>query len=396
MPILKIVKRLCVKTNDVFSPQLAIRFRLYSSKVPLTDCLVKQNISWTSRKIVGFWLVGCAGMVYGAVAIGGLTRLTESGLSMVNWDLIKSMKPPFTKDEWESEFTKYKQFPEYNFKNSTEEITLNQFKNIWLMEYAHRMWGRATGLVFIIPCLIFWKKGLFSNPMKKRMILAGTLLISQGLIGWWMVKSGLDPSQNSNADVPRVSQYRLATHLSLAFVLYSIYLWTGMSHLFTPHEYSTITGVKRFRRMVHGTKGAIFLTIFIGAFVAGLDAGYAYNSWPKYGAHWVPENLFSNKPFWKNFFENGDTVQFLHRNMAYLTLLLISLCWGVGRRLPFKPRTVIALHSLLIAGYAQVAIGISTLIHHIPVWQASLHQNGALTLATMILWLTHEIRRLPK
>uniref|UniRef100_A0A915PUZ9 Cytochrome c oxidase assembly protein COX15 n=1 Tax=Setaria digitata TaxID=48799 RepID=A0A915PUZ9_9BILA len=194
------------------------------------------HLTPSQRRTIGAWLLGCAGMVYGAVALGGVTRLTESGLSMVNWDLFRTMKPPWGKEQWEIEFERYKQFPEYKFKSSNEEMTLAEFKFIWAMEYIHRMWGRALGIVFLVPCACFWAKGRFSSAMKKRMLIAGTLICFQGLIGWWMVKSGLDPNNNSNKEIPRVSEYRLATHLTLAFVLYTVFLWTGLSHIFTPYN----------------------------------------------------------------------------------------------------------------------------------------------------------------
>ncbi|KAL3077898.1 hypothetical protein niasHS_013427 [Heterodera schachtii] len=335
-------------------------------------------------------------MVYGAITIGGLTRLTESGLSMVNWDIFKTMKPPFTQMEWEKEFSKYRKFPEYQFKNSDGEMTLADFKFIWTMEYLHRMWGRAIGIVFLLPCAYFWRRGYFNGPMKLRMVFSGLLIASQGLVGWWMVKSGLDPSNNSNSDVPRVSHYRLATHLSLAFILYGIFLWNGLSHLFTPNNHSKSPAIKKFRGMVHGNKLMIFMTIIIGAFVAGLDAGLVYNSWPKYADRWIPEGVLSHTPSWKNFIENPATVQFLHRNMAYLTLILATLTWIKGIRTPLGFRSRLALHSLLVTAWLQLALGISTLLHHVPVSLASMHQNGALLLYSSVIWLSNELRKIPK
>uniref|UniRef100_A0A183BSZ9 Rab-GAP TBC domain-containing protein n=1 Tax=Globodera pallida TaxID=36090 RepID=A0A183BSZ9_GLOPA len=256
------------------------------------------------NKVVGLWLMGCAGMVYGAITIGGLTRLTESGLSMVKWDIFRTMKPPFTQAEWEKEFSNYKQYPEYQFKSSDTEMTLAQFKFIWAMEYLHRMWGRAVGIVFLLPCAYFWCRGYFNRSMKTRMSLSGLLIVSQ---------------------------------------------------------HSNSPSIKSFRGMVHGNKLAIFLTVLIGAFVAGLDAGLVYNSWPKYAAQWIPEGLLFYEPIWRNFVENPVTVQFLHRNMAYLTLLLVTVTWARGIRIPMGPRTRLALHSLLVAAWLQVALGIWTL-----------------------------------
>ncbi|GMR37292.1 hypothetical protein PMAYCL1PPCAC_07487, partial [Pristionchus mayeri] len=349
----------------------------------------------SQRKKVGVWLLGCAGMVYGAVALGGVTRLTESGLSMVNWDLFRTMKPPLSEAEWVTEFERYKQFPEYKFKSSNEEMTLSQFKFIWTMEYTHRMWGRAIGLAFVIPCAYFWARGYFARPMKVRMLLAGSLIGIQGLVGWWMVKSGLDPSQNSS-DVPRVSQYRLATHLSLAFVLYSMFLWTGLSHVLKPIDHTKLAGIGKLRGLAHGSKTLVFTTAVMGAFVAGLDAGLVYNSWPKYADNWIPENLTSRTPLWKNAFENEVTVQFLHRNLAYLTLASITATWLVGRRMNLSKRAKIALHGAMAMGYTQAILGISTLVHFVPVWLAAAHQSGSMALITFCMWLTNELRRVPK
>ncbi|KAE9554204.1 hypothetical protein FO519_002568 [Halicephalobus sp. NKZ332] len=361
----------------------------------LGESLTNASVTSKSRKAIGFWLLGCAGMTYGAVALGGVTRLTESGLSMVNWDLFKTMKPPFSNKEWEEEFEKYKQFPEYKFKGG-EEMTLNEFKFIWTMEYLHRMWGRAIGIAFLVPCAYFWIRGRFNPGMKKRMFLAGSLLIAQGGIGWWMVKSGLDPSNNSDKDVPRVSQYRLATHLTMAFVLYSIYLWTGLSHVLTPSDHSKIAKIGKLRGLAHGSKTLIFTTAIIGAFVAGLDAGLVYNSWPKYADKWIPEHLMSKEPVWRNFFENQVTVQFLHRNMAYLTLASVTMTWLIGRRMALSRRAKMALHGLMLMGYTQAILGISTLVYHVPVWLAALHQSGSMALITFAMWFTSEIRRIPK
>ncbi|CAD6192459.1 unnamed protein product [Caenorhabditis auriculariae] len=330
-----------------------------------------------SRRRIGWWLMGCAGMCYGAVAIGGVTRLTESGLSMVNWDLFKTMKPPFSNKEWEAEFEKYKQYPEYQYKSPHKDMTLNEFKFIWSMEYGHRMWGRAIGLVFLIPCAYFWARGRFDSAMKKRMAVATALLLTQGGVGWWMVKSGLDPTNNSS-DVPRVSQYRLATHLTLAFGLYAIFFWNGLSHLLRPHDLSAVrTKLAPLRGMTHGSKLLVFVTAIMGAFVAGLDAGLVYNSWPKFADKWIPENLMARSPTWKNFFENDVTVQFIHRNLAYLTVTSVVASWLVGRRAPLPRRTRIALNLTVAAVFSQATLGVLTLVNYVPVWLAACHQSDA-------------------
>ncbi|XGW07323.1 hypothetical protein V3C99_010485 [Haemonchus contortus] len=336
-------------------------------------------------------------MCYGAVAIGGLTRLTESGLSMVNWDLFRTMKPPLSQKEWEEEFERYKSYPEYKYKSSNEEMTLAQFKFIWNMEYGHRMWGRITGIIFLLPCAYFWARGYFPTTMKRRMAIATALIIAQGAIGWWMVKSGLDPSNNSESSVPRVSQYRLATHLTMAFLLYSLFLYNGISHFVSPQsQLANLPNFRKLRILSHSSKGLVFLTAFMGAFVAGLDAGLVYNSWPKFADSWIPENMLSRSPTWKNFFENDVTTQFIHRNLGYLTLLTITATWLVGCRMRLNRRAKIALHATMAMGYGQVLLGIYTLLYYVPVWLASLHQCGSMTLLAFTLWLTNELRRIPK
>ncbi|VDN06143.1 unnamed protein product [Thelazia callipaeda] len=333
-------------------------------------------------------------MVYGAVALGGITRLTESGLSMVNWDLFRTMRPPWDEDQWKQEFERYKQFPEYKFKSSNEEMTLVDFKFIWAMEYIHRMWGRALGVIFLLPCAYFWSKGHFAAAMKKRMFIAGTLVCLQGLIGWWMVKSGLDPNNNSNKQIPRVSEYRLATHLALAFLLYTVFLWTGLSYVFIPHNVSFRIG--QLRSMTHLSKTLIILTAIMGAFVAGLDAGLVYNTWPKYAESWFPEDLWIKDPKWRNIFENPTTAQFMHRNMAYLTLLSVTLTWLIGRRMRLGQRAKFALHSMMGMMYVQVILGIATLVHYVPVYLGVMHQSASMVLMTCVFWLSNEIRRIPK
>ncbi|CAG9533997.1 unnamed protein product [Cercopithifilaria johnstoni] len=401
-----IIRKSSVLTGPAFSSNMKGTFA--SLKIlRLTNAIKRRivlgvslshHLTSAQRRTIGAWLLGCAGMVYGAVALGGISafRLTESGLSMVNWDLFRTMKPPWSEDEWEAEFEHYRQFPEYKFKSSNEEMTLAQFKFIWAVEYIHRMWGRTLGVVFLVPCAFFWTKGLFSPAMKKRMFIAGALICIQGLIGWWMVKSGLDPKNNSNKEIPRVSEYRLATHLTLAFVLYTIFVWSGLSHIFTPYDHTNISKIGRLRGMTHLSKTMIILTAVMGAFVAGLDAGLVYNSWPKYAGSWLPEDLWLKDPKWRNVFENPATAQFMHRNMAYLTLLSVTLTWLVGRRMLLSRRAKIALHSLMGVIYVQALLGIAALVYYVPVHLAALHQNVSMAAITSAFWLSNEIRRVPK
>jgi cytochrome c oxidase assembly protein subunit 15 len=225
-------------------------------------------------RVVGWWMAGCAGMCAGAVALGGLTRLTESGLSMTDWTLL-GKPPPMNQEDWLEEFEKNKQSPEFKYTNFN--ITLEEFKFIWYMEYGHRMWGRTIGAFFYIPAGIMWAKGMFSPWVKKRVVAMGALLAFQGLLGWYMVKSGLDHKNfEGPSDVPRVSQYRLAAHLSSAVILYSLFFWNA-KEILRPSLPQLTGGVSpalaSFRRLTMHCKALAFITMVSGAFVAGLDAG---------------------------------------------------------------------------------------------------------------------------
>ncbi|PNF31568.1 Cytochrome c oxidase assembly protein COX15-like protein [Cryptotermes secundus] len=358
----------------------------------------RKGITPSSRKVVGYWLLGCSGMVFGAVVLGGVTRLTESGLSMVTWKLFGE-KVPFTKLEWEDEFQKYQQYPEFRIKN--KNITLEQFKWIWWMEYGHRMWGRAIGAVFIIPATVFWACGWLKPGMKKRIIAFGTLIALQGLMGWYMVQSGLEDRFHGDSDVPRVSQYRLATHLSLAFILYTLLLWSAFDHLLPAQRLTEAASAsaRRFRWLTHTCKGMIFLTALSGAFVAGLDAGLVYNSYPKMADKWIPDDIMAFTPKVRNITENPTTVQFNHRLLGTSTLALISGMWLLSRKLKLPPRAHTAAAAVAVMGWTQVILGISTLLLYVPVPLAASHQSGSLVLLSLAVWLTHElkyIKRLPK
>ncbi|CAH1398465.1 unnamed protein product [Nezara viridula] len=343
-----------------------------------------------AQKAVGYWLLGCGGMVFGAVVLGGVTRLTESGLSMVTWKLFGE-KPPFNQADWEKEFELYKQFPEYKMKNM--DITLEEFKRIWWMEYAHRMWGRCIGAAFLFPATYFWTKGYFSSAMKKRVFAFGLLIAAQGLMGWYMVKSGLEDRFPTQNDVVRVSQYRLASHLSLAFILYTAFLWSALDHLIPAQKLTEITkSARRFRGLAHASKGLVFLTAFSGAFVAGLDAGLVYNSFPKMGDKWIPDEILALTPKISNITENPVTVQFDHRMLGITTLSVISGLWLLSRKRTLPPRAYKAANALAIMAWTQVLLGITALVHYVPVSLAALHQSGSLVLLSFAVWLTHELK----
>lgn len=228
------------------------------------------------------------------------------------------------------------------------------------MEYAHRMWGRFIGAAFALPAAYFWSRGYFNIAMKRRVLAFGLLIGIQGLMGWYMVKSGLEDRFHDPNDVPRVSQYRLASHLFFAFLLYTGFVATALDHLL-PVDYRTAVATRatvNFRRLAHLTKGMVFLTALSGAFVAGLDAGLVYNSFPKMGDHWIPNDIVAYSPTVRNFTENPTTVQFDHRILGTTTLALITGLWWLSRRRILPKRAYYAVTAVGIMGWFQVRIEI--------------------------------------
>ncbi|KAH8290224.1 hypothetical protein KR054_001128 [Drosophila jambulina] len=347
-----------------------------------------------SDKIVGRWFLGVSGMVFVAVGLGGVTRLTESGLSMVTWKLTGE-RMPRTQEEWVQEFTKYQQYPEYKLKNVN--MTVDEFKFIFMMEYIHRMWGRAIGGFFLLPAAYFWKKGYFCAKTKKSVLLLGTLIGLQGLMGWYMVKSGLEDRFQDPNDVPRVSQYRLASHLAAAFVLYALSLSKAMSMLMPANTF-VIQAKNAFniKGLSHLTKAMVLLTAISGAFVAGLDAGLVYNSFPKMGDKWIPDDMWQFQPIQRNITENPTTVQFNHRILGISTVTLTTALWLVTRRmrLQLPKRANWAINAVVAMAWTQATLGVTTLLNYVPVPLATAHQSGSLILLSFALWLSHEVRLL--
>uniref|UniRef100_A0A668SCP6 Cytochrome c oxidase assembly homolog 15 (yeast) n=1 Tax=Oreochromis aureus TaxID=47969 RepID=A0A668SCP6_OREAU len=349
--------------------------------------------SAASNHIVGRWLLGCSGLVVGAIVLGGVTRLTESGLSMVDWHLVREMKPPQSEAEWEAEFSKYQQFPEFKILN--HNMTLPEFKFIFYMEWGHRMWGRLVGLAYILPTIYFWKKGYFTRSMKGKVLGLCGFVFFQGLLGWYMVKSGLEEKPESH-DIPRVSQYRLSAHLGSALLLYCASMWTGLTLLLPAHRMAETKKLMQLRRFAKGTGGLVFLTALSGAFVAGLDAGLVYNSFPKMADRWIPDDLLAFSPTLKNFFENPTTVQFDHRILGITSLTAITGLYLFSRRMMLPKRAKIAISLLAAMAYTQVALGIATLLLYVPTPLAATHQSGSVALLSLAIWVLAELRRMPK
>uniref|UniRef100_T1IZ75 Cytochrome c oxidase assembly protein COX15-like protein n=1 Tax=Strigamia maritima TaxID=126957 RepID=T1IZ75_STRMM len=356
-------------------------FRFLAQNVKHNSTVAVATQPPVAAKSIGWWLIACSGTV-----------LTRSGLSMVNWHLFKEF-PPLSQIEWEREFDQYKEFPE--FKTRNRYMTLEEFKWIWYMEYLHRMWGRTVGAVFALPAAYFWYRGYFNKGMKIRSLVFGSLIAFQGLLGWYMVKSGLVETGSE----PRVSQYRLAAHLGSAFLLYTLFLWSALGHLLPPQMMVAHPNLRRFRMFSHATKGLIFLTAISGAFVAGLEAGLVYNSFPKMADKWIPDDILEMEPKRKNFTENPTTVQFDHRILGTSVLLAVSSLWLYSRKVPISSRARMAINCMMFVALAQVSLGIATLLLYVPKELAATHQSGSLALLSTAIWLTHElkmVKHLPK
>ncbi|KAJ0874483.1 putative COX15/CtaA family protein [Helianthus annuus] len=344
-----------------------------------------------AQKAIGIWLFASAAWVFSMVILGGVTRLTRSGLSMTDWKFTGSL-PPLSDEDWLIEFEKYKQSPE--FKRVNRGMNIDDFKFIYWMEYGHRMWGRALGVMFAVPFSYFIRKGYINLRLGVR--LAGLFALGggQGLIGWWMVKSGLEPP--SEYSQPRVSPYRLAAHLTSAFAIYCGLFWTALTVVMPEPPTESIAWVKgaaKVKRFALPVGILVGITAVSGAFVAGNDAGHAFNTFPKMGDSWIPEDVLSMKPLIRNFFENTATVQLDHRILATATLASICGLWWSTRKVDLHPAIRSLIGSTVGIAALQVTLGISTLLSYVPVSLGTAHQAGALTLLTFMLLLNHTLRR---
>lgn len=335
-------------------------------------------------RAIAIWLIVIAMLIYGMVILGGVTRLTGSGLSMVEWEPIMGVIPPLNETEWQETFDKYKQFPEYQKINY--QMSLEEFKGIFIFEYGHRVLGRFIGLMFLLPFLYFLSRRMIRPQLIPKLILMFILGGLQGVLGWYMVKSGL-------VDDPRVSQYRLTAHLVSAMIIYAYVLWTAWS-LFQPVPRNSQTSdIARLRQRQHIITALVLLMIISGAFVAGTDAGVGFNTFPLMNGYVFPPGLMAISPAYLNFFENPVTIQFTHRMLAYLLLIAIPYAWLKTRRIPLAAYTRTLFHLLLVMLLIQVSLGISTLLWVVPVPLAAAHQGGALLLLTVALYLNHELRK---
>eukprot|EP00761_Pharyngomonas_kirbyi_P014316 gb/GECH01014346.1/.p1 GENE.gb/GECH01014346.1/~~gb/GECH01014346.1/.p1 ORF type:complete len:517 (+),score=99.69 gb/GECH01014346.1/:1-1551(+) len=341
-------------------------------------------------KSMAWWLIACCFMVLMMIIIGGLTRLTGSGLSMTDWKFTGSL-PPMSQEEWEEEFEKYQQFPEYKLLNN--DMTLNEFKFIFFMEYFHRMFGRMTGAVFGVPFLYFGLRKRLTAPVLKRFGLLLGMGVGQGFLGWYMVQSGLqDPEEKRER--PRVWPTRLAAHLMSAVTIYSTLYWTSL-RLMPSMNNVDVPNTKVVNHLRHASIGAaavMLTTIASGAFVAGNDAGRAYNTFPLMGGNLVPAEYWDMQPTYKNFLKNVATVQFNHRVMATTSLGLAGYIFFRSRGIALPRHSRFAVAALLGTTCFQYALGITTLLNFVPVSLGTAHQAGAIGVLTAALHSIYSLR----
>lgn len=335
-------------------------------------------------RAVILWLYAVAAMIFAMAVIGAITRLTESGLSIMEWAPLSGALPPMSEDEWQRLFNLYRQIPEYRLENAG--MSLADFKTIFWWEWIHRLWGRLIGVVFLVPFLWFlWRRRLpgWFKPHGWALLALGG---AQGALGWFMVASGF-------AERTDVSQYRLAAHLALALALYGYVLWMALR--MTCPAPAARPAARRLRGGLKGLLHLLILTIVSGAFVAGLNAGLTYNTWPLMDGRLLPAGYFFQQPWYLNPFENVTAVQFNHRLLTALTALLALALWARSRRLELPPAARRAMAALGLLVVAQFALGVATLLAAVPVALGALHQAGAILVLTATLAALYLVRHEP-
>jgi cytochrome c oxidase assembly protein subunit 15 len=338
----------------------------------------------SNKAIIRWLLAGCA-LVYIMVVVGCLTRLTHSGLSITDWNFMGSL-PPLSDDDWFERFQKYQTSPEFIYKNSS--MNMEEFKSIFWWEYIHRSIGNTMMGVFIIGFIWFAVRNKFDKKMFMKALFLFALGGLQGLIGWWMVKSGLVKN-------PNVSHYRLAIHLMSAFSVFAFTFWFALQLIY-PKENSQESEGKK----LNGTAITLFVVLIMqiiyGAFVAGLKAGLFYTTWPKMGNEWFPEDtIMIEDSFIKNFLEVGAGVQFMHRTIAFLVVACVALLWKKSSKLNLTKQQSLGVTLLIYGVTIQFMLGVFTLLYQVPVVMGALHQTGAFFLFAACIYLLFHINLRP-
>ena len=333
-------------------------------------------------RAIAVWLLACCALVFAMVVVGGITRLTHSGLSIVEWQPIVGTLPPLDEGAWQETFRKYRQTPEYRLVNP--DMGLAEFKKIFWWEYAHRLLGRLIGAALLLPFLWFALRGKITRALAWKLAGIFALGALQGAMGWYMVQSGL-------VDDPRVSQYRLTAHLGIAFLIYAAMLWIALDLLF-PRASRTEAAPRGLRRFAFALAALIFVMALSGGLVAGTRAGLAYNTFPLMDGRVVPLGIFAIEPWYLNFFSNMATVQFDHRLIAWLLAFLVPWFWMRIRRNAVSGRAKLGADLLLAVLALQIALGIATLLLAVPVPLAAAHQAGALLVFGAAIFVVHSLR----
>lgn len=336
----------------------------------------------TTHRPVAAWLLVCCALLFTIVVVGGVTRLTHSGLSIVEWQPLIGTLPPLSEQAWQETFQKYQQTPEYRKVNLG--MSLEAFKGIFWWEYGHRLLGRTIGLIYLVPFLYFLLRRKLDRTRVWQLGAIFLLGALQGGLGWFMVKSGL-------VDNPRVSHFRLTAHLGLAFAIYAAMLWVALGLLaprrLLPHG-TPQRGLWRFSLVL---TALLFVMALSGALVAGIRAGLVYNTFPLMNGYWIPPQILLLEPWYSNFFDNAATVQFDHRLIAWLLAALTPWFWWRSRHVTLTPWARLACDALLAVLVLQIGLGILTLLLAAPVALAAAHQAGALLLLTSALIVNHQL-----
>ena len=339
------------------------------------------------RSKVLFWLGSVCFLIVMMVVVGGVTRLTGSGLSITEWKPIMGAVPPLSETEWQEAFYKYQQYPQFKIMNS--EMTLSGFKFIFFWEYFHRLLGRALGLVFLLPWLFFVANKVFSKNLGVKLFWGFVLGGSQGALGWFMVKSGL-------VDMPRVSHFRLAAHLSLALIVLSYLFWIFLGLLSRKGQSTTDNGAQseshRLQKPLILVSVLLCLQIIYGAFVAGLKAGFAFNTFPLMNGEFIPSSFIVDEFGLMSVFQNGASVQFIHRMLAYFLVATIAVVFFKSKKMNLSRNLQKAMHALFGMVCVQFLLGVLALLFVVPVSLGAIHQLGACVLLLIALWANFEAR----
>ncbi len=330
----------------------------------------------SANNAIAIWLSWVCAVIFCMIVVGGVTRLTHSGLSMVDWQPIMGVIPPLNAADWDAAFDAYKQFPEYQKVN--QDMTVAEFRSIYYWEYGHRLLGRLIGIVFLIPFIVLLYQKRIQSPMLGRLTIALILGGLQGLLGWYMVKSGL-------VDMPRVSHFRLAAHLSLAMFLMAYLFWL----ILDLREVRRLRVGRGMGALTYLLAVTLTLQVIYGAFVAGLRAGLGFNTFPLMDGRLLAEAATMMSPYWLNLFENGAMIQFVHRWLGALLLVivLVGLATAIRERVS---RPIVAGWSLVVVvTIVQFVLGVTTLLMYVPVVIASIHQSGAVVTMLAVVYLLY-------